>query len=145
MAHYKPAGSIIQGRIIGNDDRACRMIEVDAVIPGVNYKVIDDSSLRIRVIKSMNRRVTRALSRVDQANIVNNIFNHLVVRCGVVAVHDSSSAQVARCGSWTGNVVDMVSDVAHERSIVVQAYTPNRGHFKSHNVNVISVIVPGAV
>src|SRR6202521_63738 len=59
-------------------------------------------------------------------------------------MHDSSPTQVARCRSWTCDIVDMVPDIAHKRSIVVQAYAPNRGQLKSHNVNVISVIVPGA-
>src|SRR5882762_7281170 len=121
------------------------MVKVNTVVPGVNDQIIDDLSVRIRMIKPMNGNVAGALGGVNQTDIMNEISNHLVVCRRVVAMHNSSSAQVACCGSWTCDIVDMVSDVAHIRSIVVQAYTANRGQFKSHNVNVISVIVPGAM
>src|SRR5258708_31913690 len=80
VAHYQPAGPVIQGRVICNDYRACRMVKVDAVIPGVNYQVVDDLSLRIRVIEPMNGNVAGTLGGVDQSNIVNKVTDHRVVR-----------------------------------------------------------------
>ena len=60
-------------------------------------------------------------------------------------MHNSGATQVARCGGWPCDIVDMVADIAHERAIVVQAHTPDRGQLKSYDVNVISIVVPGAM
>src|SRR6267378_1307965 len=125
ITHYQPASSIRQRGVICNDYSACRMIKMDAVVPGVNYEVINDSSMRIRVIEPMNRNVAGALGRVDQTDIVNKVSDHLVVCCRVIAVHNSGAAQVAGCGRRPCDIVDMVADVAHKRSIIVEAYTPN--------------------
>src|SRR5882762_10013525 len=61
VAHYQPARPVIQRRIICDDYRGCRMVKVNTVVPGVNDKIIDDLSVRIRMIQPMNGNVAGAL------------------------------------------------------------------------------------
>src|SRR5258708_22390377 len=76
IAHYQSTSPILQGRVVCNDYIGRRMVKVNTVVPAMNDQVIDDSSLRLRMITSMNVVVAGPLREVNQPDHLNKMPNH---------------------------------------------------------------------